>query len=165
MGCFITGLFLSIFRIYCSPYVLLTLYSFLLCASQVLMFFISVSSLASFLAICIVGFTSGGAFTLIGIISHEDYGTKHVTKILGFLMTGAAFGILIFDELVFDIMYNSFASDADIKGQKSYGRWNRYIFLVSVLSSASALIMSFGAYLRVRRYDGGKDRAAEFINF
>lgn len=101
-GVFLTGVFLSLFRLYISPYALLFLYSFLLCASQVLMFFISFSTLALTLAIIIVGFTSGGAFCLIGIIAHEDYGTKNVSKILGYLMTGAAIGILIFDELVFD---------------------------------------------------------------
>ena len=70
------------------------------------MFFISVSSLALSLAVIIVGFVSGGTFTLMGIIAHEDYGPKYIAKILGIFMTGAAVGILIFDEVVFDIMYN-----------------------------------------------------------
>jgi len=54
----------------------------------------------------IVGFASGGSFCLIGIISQEDYGTKHMSRIIGYLMTGAAVGILIFDELIFDLLYN-----------------------------------------------------------
>ena len=103
------------FRLYVSPYALFAFYSLLLLASQVLMFFVSVSSLAQFLAIIIVGFTSGGSFCLIGIIAHEDYGTKHVSKILGYLMTGAAIGILVFDELLFDILYNMFASQSNVQ--------------------------------------------------
>jgi hypothetical protein len=74
------------------------------------MFFVSLSTLASLLAVIIVGFVSGGCFTLIGIIAHEDYGTKWVSKIIGYLMTGAAFGILIFDKLLFDLLYRAFAS-------------------------------------------------------
>lgn len=61
------------------------------------MFFISILSLASLLSIILVGFISGGSFTLIGIIAHEDYGTKNVAKILGVIMTGAAIGIFLFD--------------------------------------------------------------------
>jgi len=57
-----------------------------------------------------VGFVSGGSFCLIGIIAHEDYGSYNVVKILGYLMTGAAFGIFIFDELVFDLLYKALAS-------------------------------------------------------
>ena len=77
------------------------------------MFFISVSGLALYIAVIIVGFISGGTFTLMGIIAHEDYGSKHLAKALGLFMTAAAVGILIFDELVFDFMYNSFATEKD----------------------------------------------------
>jgi hypothetical protein len=28
-----------------------------------------------------------------------------------------------------------------------------------------ALIMSFGAYLKARKYDGNKDKVGDFINF
>jgi len=66
------------------------------------MFFISFSSLALYISIILVAFISGGSFTVIGVISHEDYGLRYIMKILGFFMTGAAIGILIFDELVFD---------------------------------------------------------------
>ena len=102
LGSFITGILLSLLRLHISPYALFLFYSFLFVAAQVLMFFISLSSLALYFSVVIVGFVQGGSFTLIGIISQEDYGTKNVSKILGYLLTGAAFGILIFDELVFD---------------------------------------------------------------
>ncbi len=127
------------------------------------MFFVSLSSLALTLAIIIVGFVSGGTFCLVGIITHEDYGTRNVSKILGYLMTGAAIGILIFDELIFDQMYHAFTSNTDQK--QAYGRWNRYIFIVAVFSSTCALMMSSGAYIYTRRYDGNKDKVSEFINY
>jgi MFS family permease len=128
------------------------------------MFFISVSSLALYFAVIIVGFVSGGTFTLMGIIAHEDYGPKYIAKILGIFMTGAATGILLFDEVVFDLMYRSFASEHDYNNQKAYGKWNKYIFIVSLLASIMALVMSLGAYLKTRRHDGNKDRAKDFIN-
>jgi hypothetical protein len=58
-----------------------------------------------FISMIIIAFTQGGSFTLAGIIAHEDYGSKYYNKILGIFMTGAAIGILIYDELVFDQMY------------------------------------------------------------
>lgn len=61
------------------------------------MFFVSLIPLASLLATIIVGFISGGSFTLVGVIAHEDYGTKNVAKILGTIMTGAAGAILVYD--------------------------------------------------------------------
>lgn len=76
--------------------------TFFLLASQFLMFFIDMSSFALMVAVMIVAFVSGSSFVLAGQIAHEDYGSKHYTKILGIFMTGAAVGILIFDELVFD---------------------------------------------------------------
>ncbi len=82
------------------------LYTFLLVASQVLMFFIDTLPLANFASVVIVAFISGGSFTLAGIIAHEDYGAKHYNKILGIFMTGAAVGILIFDQLVFGLFFN-----------------------------------------------------------
>ena len=113
----------------------------------------------------IVGFVSGGTFTLMGIIAHEDYGAKHSAKVLGTFMTAGAVGILIFEELVFDFLYGSFASESDYRGQKSYGRWNKYIFIIGVVSSAMALIMSTGAYLATRKKDGNHDKVKHFINF
>ncbi len=46
IGCFTTGVFLSLYRLYVSPYALFAFYAFMFTASQVLMFFISVSSMA-----------------------------------------------------------------------------------------------------------------------
>lgn len=115
LGCFTTGAFLSLFRLYVSPYAAFAFLSFLLLASQILMFFVALSSFAQYVAVIIVGFVSGGAFCLIGIISHEDYGTKWVSKIIGYFMTGAAFGILIFDEIIFDVLYNMFASESNVQ--------------------------------------------------
>jgi hypothetical protein len=92
------------------------------------------------------------------------YGPKYIAKILGIFMTGAATGILLFDEVVFDLMYRSFASEHDYNNQKAYGKWNKYIFIVSLLASIMALVMSLGAYLKTRRHDGNKDRAKDFIN-
>lgn len=102
LGAFCTGIFLSLFRIYVSTYGILMFNTFLLLVSQVLMFFIDVSSLALFLSVVIVAFVSGSSFTLAGIVAHEDYGAKHFNKILGIFMTGGAIGILVFDELIFD---------------------------------------------------------------
>jgi len=99
-----------LFRIYISPYALLMVNAFFLVASQILMFFIDVSSLALLLSVMIVAFVSGSSFVLAGQIAHEDYGSKHYNKILGIFMTGAAVGILIFEELVFDQLYYWFSS-------------------------------------------------------
>ena len=77
------------------------------------MFFVSVSSLALYIAVIISGFASGGTFTLMGIIAHEDYGPKYCAKIIGAFMTAAAVGILIFDELVFDLLYKASATEHD----------------------------------------------------
>lgn len=167
MGCFSTGMFLSFFRLYCSPYSLFLVLSFFLAASQVLMFFISLSSLAMYLALGICGFVQGGSFTLIAVISHEDYGSKHVSKILGFLLTGGALGIFIFDELVFDQVYGMFASSSDTQSSslKSYGKWNMYIFIIALLSSFVCFIMCLGNYLTQRNKDSKKDKVAQFVNF
>ena len=128
------------------------------------MFLVDTVPLALFLSVIIVAFISGGSFTLAGIIAHEDYGSKHYNKILGIFMTGAAAGIFIYDELVFGFMYNFFAS-GDNNNYKAYGKWNKYIFIVSILSSAIAFVMSIGAFMRTRKNDGNKDKISDFVNF
>lgn len=110
LGAFSTGIFLALFRIYISPYGLLMVNCFLLVASQILMFFIDKSSMALFIAIVIVAFISGSSFVIAGQIAHEDYGSKYYNLILGIFMTGAAIGILIFEELVFDQFYYWFTT-------------------------------------------------------
>ncbi len=164
IGAFTTAMFLQFFRIHISPYALLLAFSFFLICSQLLMFFISVSSIILYIAVLMVSFLSGGTFTLMGVIAHEDYGVQHCSKILGLYMTGAAIGIFIFDILVFDQMYEMFASETDFKYQNTYGKWNKYIFLVSLLSSGAAFIMSLGAFLQTRKGDGNKDKVSNFIN-
>lgn len=62
-------------------------------------------------------------------------------------------------------MYYRFSSEDGNQNYKVYGKWNKYIFLVSVLSSALAFIMSIGAYLRTRKSEGGKDKISDFVNF
>jgi MFS family permease len=106
-----------------------------------------------YLSVIIVAFSEGGLFVLAGIIAHEDYGSKKYTKILGIFMTGAAVGILIFEKLVFDYLYNMMATYEDNQNYASYGKWNKYIFMVTVLSSFLAFIMSLGAFLRTRKND------------
>lgn len=165
LGAFVTGVFLSLFRIYVSPYAILMFNTFLLVASQILMYFIDLSSLALFIAVVIVAFVSGSTFTLAGQVAHEDYGSKHYNKILGIFMTGAAFGILIFDELVFDQFYYWFSSHEEAQNYKVYGKWNKYIFIVSILSSSMAFIMAIGSYVKTRKNDGNKDKVSEFVNF
>lgn len=96
VGSFVTGIFLQIFRPYCSPYVLFAIFAFFFACSMVLMFFISVSSLAMYITMVVVGLVSGGSFVLVGVTTHESYGGKHVAKIIGFIWTGAAFGILLY---------------------------------------------------------------------
>jgi MFS family permease len=75
------------------------------------MFFVNMSSFSLYIAVIIVGFVSGGTFTLMGIIAHEEHGHKHVGKILGIFMTAGAVGIIFFDEVVFDLLYHAMASD------------------------------------------------------
>ena len=77
------------------------------------MFFVSVSSFSLYIAVIVVGFVCGGTFTLMGIIAHEEHGHKHVSQILGIFMTAGAFGIIFFDEIVFDLLYHAMASDKD----------------------------------------------------
>ena len=139
--------------------------AFFLIASQILMFFIDVSGLALLLAVMIVAFVSGSSFVLAGQIAHEDYGSKHFNKILGIFMTGAAVGILVFEELVFDQLYHFFTTQESNQNYRAYGKWNKYIFLISVLSSVMAFIMSLGAYLKTRKNDGNKDKVSDFVNF
>ena len=163
LGAFTTGLFLSFFRIHISTYALFMVFNFFLVTSQVLMFFIDTIPLSNFIAVVMVAFISGGSFTLAGIIAHEDYGAKHYNKILGVFMTGAAVGILIFDQLVFGLFFNMFSDGTN--NYKSYGKWNKYIFIVCILSSVISLIMSVGAFLKTRKHDGNKDKISDFVNF
>jgi MFS family permease len=164
IGAFVTGIFLSFFRLYISPYGLFMLFNFFLVASQVLMFFIDTIPLANYIAVIIVAVVSGGSFTLAGIISHEDYGSKHYNKILGIFMTGAAGGILLFDQLVFGLFFK-ILNDTNNSSYKGYGKWNKYIFIICVLSSVISFIMSIGAFTRTRKRDGNKDKISDFVNF
>jgi MFS family permease len=164
IGAFTTGVFLSFFRVHVSPYFLYTFYALLLLGSQVLMFFISVSTLALYVAMMIVGFVEGGTFVLAGIIAHEDYGSKKYAKILGIFMTGAALGIFLFEKVIFDWIYSATASSSDISSLGTYGKWNKYIFLICLLSSVLALIMAAGSYMWTKKNDK-KSPIAEFVNF
>jgi MFS family permease len=126
------------------------------------MFFISVSDLALYVAVILVGFCEGGCFVLAGIIAHEDYGSKKYSRILGIFMTGAAFGILVFEKLVFDWLYLFLTTDTT---STSYGKWNKYIFIITLLSSATALVMSVGAFARIKKSEREKTFGADFVNF
>lgn len=121
--------------------------------------------MAMSLAIIIIAFAEGGVFVLAGIIAHEDYGSKKYTKILGIFMTGAAFGILIFEKLVFDYLYNFFYSASDSQNYSTYGKWNKYIFLITLLSSFLAFVMALGAFIRTRKNDQNKTSLGDFVNF
>jgi hypothetical protein len=61
-------------------------------------------------------------------------------------------------------MYYHFATESNVKYQSTYGKWNKYIFLTSVLSASMAFIMSIGAYLQTRKKDGGEDKIKNFVN-
>jgi hypothetical protein len=137
----------------------------LLIVSQILMFFVSVSSIALFLSVVIVAFISGSSFVLAGQVAHEDYGDKHFNKILGIFMTGGAVGFLIFDKIIFDQMYSWFSSSDNVSGYRSYGKWSNSIFLVTIISSAVAFMMALGGYLKTRKSDGNKDKVADFVKF
>ena len=164
LGSFATGVFLSLFRVYVSPYLLLALFSLVFLTANILMFFISVSTLALYLAVCLIAFVEGGCFVLAGIIAHEDYGSKKYSRILGIFLTGGALGIFIFQKLVFDYLYRFLTASED--NFRAYGKWNKYIFIVCVLSSAMAFIMAVGAFLRTKKQDKGKaTNIAEFVNF
>jgi hypothetical protein len=110
VGAFLTGAFLSVFRINVSPQGLTIFNSVLLLVSQILMYFINIIPLAMMITVILVGFASGSTFTLMGVIAHEEYGLGNINRILAILMTSAAIGIFVFDELIFDWMYESFAS-------------------------------------------------------
>ncbi len=100
----------------------------------------------------------------MGVIAHEDFGLSHLTKILASFMTAAAIGILIFDFVVFDMLYKSFSDANDISAQTSYGRWNIYIFGITLMSSIASFMFSSGAYMKMREKDkGGVDKIAEMI--
>jgi len=139
-------------------------YAFLVVASQILMFFIGVSSLALYLAVIIVGFCEGGLFVLAGIIAHEDYGSKKYNRILGIFMTGAAIGILVFEKIVFDWMYSAFSDSSTTTSMSTYGKWNKYIFIVGLLSSVAALVMSIGAFSRIKKTEK-EGSIGDFVNF
>eukprot|EP00347_Sterkiella_histriomuscorum_P000271 403376522 len=165
VGSFTTGVILSLFRIHVSPYALLLMNTVLLIASQVLMFFVNISSAALFISVVLVAFISGSSFVLAGQVAHEDYGEKHFGKILGIFMTAGAFGLLIFDQLIFDQLYYWFSTQDGVSSYKSYGKWSNAIFMVTIVSSGLAFIMALGAYLKTRKSDGNKDKIAEFVKF
>ena len=102
---------------------------------------------------------------MIGIIAHEEYGIKKYIKVIGYMLTAGAVGIFIFDMLIFQYLYSAFASQSDINGQKSYGKWNLYIFVVSLVSSFLAFTMALGNYMTHRKKDKGADKVGDFINF
>ena len=137
---------------------------FFFVVSQVLMFFISLSSLSLYLAVCIVGFVQGGCFVLVGIISHEEFGIKNFSKSLGRILTAGAVGILIYDQLVFTYLYNFLGANTTSELQ-SYGKWNFYIFLIAVLSSILAFFMALSNYLTNRKKDNAQDKIGQFVNF
>lgn len=72
------------------------------------MFFIAQITVTLTLSVILVAFIEGSTFVLLGIIAHEDYGTKRYSQILGIFMTAAAVGILVYDILVFDQFYSYF---------------------------------------------------------
>lgn len=80
-------------------------------------------------------------------------------------MTAGAFGLLIFDQLIFDQLYAYFSAQEGVSTYKSYGKWSNAIFLVTVISSGLAFVMALGAYLKTRKNDGNKDKMAEFVKF
>ena len=165
LGAFASGVFLSLFRIYVSTYGLFMFYCFALFVSQFLLFFIELTSFALFASTLIAGFATGGSFMIAGQIAIEDYGAKHFSKMLGIFFTAAGVGMLLFDEVMFQYMYYWYnLSDPD-QGRNYYGRWNKYIFLITILSSGLGFAMSIGAYVKTRKNDGNKDKIASFVNF
>lgn len=164
VGAFLTGAFLSVFRINASPQALTIVNSFLLVASQILMFFISYSSAALMLANVLVGFLSGSTFTIMGVIAHEEYGIGNISRILAMLMTASAVGILVFEEFVFDWMYAFFATQNDRAYMKDYGKWNKQIFLITLVSSGFALLFSIFNFRLTKGKDGNKDKVSELMN-
>jgi len=165
VGAFMTGAFLAFFRINVSPQALTIINSFLLVCSQVLMLFVAVSGPALFIAVILTGFVSGSTFTIMGVVAHEEYGPGNVTKILAILMTSAAAGILLFEEVIFSWMYAFFANEADRQYIKSYGKWNNQIFLMTLLASGLAFFFSCLNFRITNRKDGNADKVSELMNF
>ncbi|CDW91191.1 UNKNOWN [Stylonychia lemnae] len=165
LGAFSSGLFLSFFRIYVSTYGLFMFNCFLLVVSQFLLFFIDLSSMALFVSVVIAGFVNGSSFMIAGQIAIEDYGAKHFSKMLGIFFTAAGVGMLLFDELMFSYMYYWFNLQDESQGRNYYGRWNKYIFLITILSSGLAFVMSIAAFAKTRKTDGNKDKISDFVNF
>lgn len=164
VGAFLTGAFLSFFRINFSPQALTIVNSLLLVCSQVLMLFVSVSGPALFLAVILVGFVSGSTFTIMGVVAHEEYGLGNVTKILAMLMTASAVGIFIFEEVIFSWMYDFFANETDRQYIKSYGKWNNQIFLMTLIASGLAFFFSILNFRLTNKKDGNADKVSELMN-
>jgi MFS family permease len=121
--------------------------------------------MALFVAVVIAGFTTGGSFMVAGQIAIEDYGAKHFSKMLGIFFTAGGIGMLVFDEIMFQYMYLWFNIQDESQGRNYYGKWNKYIFLVTILSSGLAFALSIAAYVKTRKNDGNKDKIASFVNF
>lgn len=127
------------------------------------MYFISEDVfLALSFATGIVGFVSGSTFTLMGVIAHEGYGLANISRVLGVLMTSAAVGILLYEEFVFDKIYEAYATKDDVWYQKEYGKWNQHIFLITLISSVVSLLFSISAHLRTKG-DGGSSGGKGFV--
>ncbi len=62
-------------------------------------------------------------------------------------------------------MYSWFSSQEQNQNYRAYGKWIKYIFIVSLMGSVMAFIMAFGAYLKTRKSDGNKDKVSDFVNF
>lgn len=129
------------------------------------MLFVAVSGPALFIAVILTGFVSGSTFTIMGVVAHEEYGPGNVTKILAILMTSAAAGILLFEEVIFSWMYAFFANEADRQYIKSYGKWNNQIFLMTLLASGLAFFFSCLNFRITNRKDGNADKVSELMNF
>lgn len=164
VGSFGTGVFLTLFRLYFSPSLLLAMFCFLLAVSQVLMFFVNILPIAHWLAMFLTALAYGSSFSLMGIIAHESYGIESFSKILGSFMTAGAVGLFIYEQLIFISFYSFFAGRSD-GNNYSYGKWNIFIFIIGVASGVLALAASFGVYLKNRKSDGGKDAGSKMIKF
>lgn len=161
VGAVFTGLFLNFFRTSISPYAFMTFNSFLLVVSQVLMYFVNRNFLLGvMIATGTVGFVSGSTFTLMGVIAHEEYGLANINRILAVLLSFAAAGILLFQEFVFDFIYESYRDQADLWAQRDYGKWNTHIFLTTLIAAGVSFGFSLGAYLRTKDSDGNSDKLA-----
>lgn len=99
------------------------------------------------ISISLAGACHGGYMTFIPVFVRNEYGLKHMGKILGFLTTGCAFGSFIIADILFILSYNYYA---DNKTSECYGQ--QCFFASYIITSILLLVNLFLAVILLRNY-------------